>query len=187
MRLRPLMSLMMTSALALGLFCVGPSPVSGEEDLGSANKVTEYGPYRYKLFCYPTKTTAFFMIPHSYVTFDIVNGKYWTIESPRFEYEMSTNNTDFTGIIGFLPYGRGRALLPEKLSVTFYTPDMKVLGSYDETRCDHIYSVPRDGNDYERIICRIECNAEWNWDVKMRVYDAVDPVMAEPMAQPIYR
>jgi len=181
------MSLMMTSALALGLFCVGPSPVSGEEDLGSANKVTEWGPYRYKLFCYPTKTTAFFMIPHSYVTFDIVNGKYWIVESPRFEYEMHTNMSDFTGLVGVIDWGRQRALRPERLTVTFYTPDMKQLGSFDQFRTDHVYPIPRDGNDYERIICRIECDGEWNWDIKMRVWDAVDPVMSEPMAQPIYR
>ena len=185
MKLRPLVSFMMASAMVLGLFCVGPSPVSGEEDLGTANVVTEWGPYRYKLFCYPTKTTSFFMMPHSYVTFDTVNGKYWIIESLRYEYEMHTAPAD--GFYNVIPYGRPRALRPEKISVTFYTPDMKQLGHYDQVRTDHIYSVPRDGNDYERIICRMECDAEWNWDVKMRMWDAIDPVMSEPTAQPIYR
>ena len=187
MSLRPLMSLMMASALVLGLFCVGPSPASGEEDIGTANKVTEWGPYRYKVFCYPTKTTAFFFIPQSYVTFDVVNGKFWIVESPRLEYEMHTANSQFSGLYGIIPFGRRRAMRPEDLTVTFYTPDMKVLGHYDDMRTDHLYAIPRDGNDYERIICRMECTGTWNWDVKMRVYDAVDPVMAEPLAQPIYR
>ena len=47
--------------------------------------------------------------------------------------------------------------------------------------------MPRDGNDYERLICRLECNGTENYDIKMRILDAVDPVMAEPQPNERYR
>lgn len=141
--------------------------------------MTDWGAYRYRTFQYPSRNTGFFMYPKSYVTFDIVNGKYWQIEHPRVQMEISpTNNpeTVFPPIVT-----KTSPLRYERLSVTLFTPDMQVLGKYDNIRMRHTYNIPKDGNDYERLICRIECDGEDNFDIKMRVLDAVDPVMAEPI------
>lgn len=179
-------SLALASVIAIGLLGGGSGPAKGEEDLGTITRTTEFGPYRYKIYNYPSKTNAFLMYPQSYVTFDMVNGNFWQIESPRWFYDdQLMGSSGLTFVAGsYYPL----AQRPDKLAVTFYTPDMKQLGRYDgPVRAEHYLPVPRDGNDYERIICKIECESEWHWDIKMRVWDSVDPVMAEPMSNPIYR
>lgn len=181
MTLRPLASLMLLSALMTGLL-VGAQPARAEDDLGTVNKITEWGPYRYKLYEYPSRTTSFFVYPESYVTFDIHNAKYWMVESARFDYSP----TSYDGWETLFGMGY-RTLRPEKLHIYFYTPDMKLLGELHNFRCGVSYSIPRDGNDYERIVVKIECDSDQNWDLKMLVWDPVDPVIAEPIPQDTFR
>ena len=180
MRLRPLASLAVAATVALGVFCFGQSPAKAEADLGVHKKThTWWGTNSYKTYQYPSKSNSFFFFPNSYVTFDVVNGKYWMFEHARLEYEQTRNNTLEHVLPGFKEWPN--ALNPEKIDLTFYTPDMRVLAVFKNTRVGHIYSVPRDGNDYERLIVKVECRGETNMDMKMRLWDAVDPVMAEPM------
>jgi hypothetical protein len=72
------------------------------------------------------------------------------------------------------------------LSVSFYTPDMRLLGHLDNVRLNRRYSVPRDGNHYERIVVKLESRAKENFDVKMRIWDPIDAVVAEPIPHQIY-
>lgn len=178
MKLRRWMSYVAAGVAALGLFCLGPSPATAEEELGVTTKITDWGPLRYRAFQYPSRSTGFMFYPNSYVTFDVVNGKYWMIESNRMDYEMH----HISGWTHLFPFAFSpKAIRPEQIDVTFYTPDMRELAHFDKIRAFHLISIPRDGNDYERIVCRMECHGEQNWDIKMRVWDAIDPVMAEPI------
>ena len=63
---------------------------------------------------------------------------------------------------------------------------MKLLGTQERVRVDHKYSIPQDGNDYERLIVKIECEAKDNFDIKMMVWDPVDAVKAEPIPHQVY-
>ncbi len=164
---------------------VGLAPVSAEDLIGTRSDVTELGPYRYKVYQYPSHVTSFFFYPQSYVTFDAVNGKYWSVESHRFRYEMIPRLGSYD-VFPTLSTGY-RPLRPEQLAVHFYTPDMKLLGSFPEVYANRRYSIPRDGNDYERIVVRMESDSEMNWDLKMRIWDPVDPVMAEPQPRQVYK
>ncbi len=169
-------------AIGIGLFAV--TPVGAEEDLGVANTITEMGVDRYKVYAYPSASTDFFFYPETYVTFDAVNGKFWTLEVARDKMEMY----DRPGVVDIFPIGQDySALRPGKFRVYFYTPDMKLLGYYDKVLTHRYYSIPKDGNDYERIIVKIECHGERNHDVKFKVWDPVDPVMAEPIPAEVYR
>jgi hypothetical protein len=185
MKFAPWMSAAAVATMALGLFCFGPSPVAAEEQVSPHSVMTDWGSYRYRTFQYPSRNTGFFMYPNSYVTFDIVNGKYWQLEHPRAELELKpTSNPEHV----FPPIVQSVSPLRyEQFRVTLFTPDMHVLGVFDKVRQRHIYNIPKDGNDYERLICRIECEGEDNFDIKMRVLDAVDPVMAEPMPNERFR
>ncbi len=172
----------LAAVIAIGLFCGGSA--SAEEMVKSVADITENGSYRYKLYHYPSSASAFFFIPHSYVTFDAVNGKYWKIESHRMRYEMIPR----LGWYDLFPLGTGyHPMKPEKLDVFFYTPDMKLLGSFEDVYCNRRYSIPRDGNDYERIVVKIVCESEENQDLKMFIWDPVDAVMAEPVPRSVYR
>ena len=179
MRLRPLATLAVAATMAFGVFCLGLSPAKAESDLGSHKKTNMWwGSNSYKIFQYPSKTNSFFFYPHSFVTFDVMNGKYWMYEHGRAEYEVADQNSIEHVVPQLRKYPQ--ALNVEKMTVTFYTPDMKVLAVYRNAKMAHIYSIPRDGNDYERIICKMEFAGANNQDMKLRVWDAVDPVMAEP-------
>lgn len=186
MKFRPWMSAAAVASMALGLFCFGPSPVAAEEQVMGHQVNSDWGTYRYRTFQYPGRSNGFFMYPKSYVTFDVVNGKYWMLEHPRAEYEIHPSNNPehvfgdwLTNKIGPLRY--------ERFRVTFFTPDMHQLGVFENVRQHHLYDMPRDGNDYERVICRIESNGEHNFDIKMRMWDAIDPVMAEPLPNERFR
>lgn len=182
MRLRSFLTLM-AAALVIGLW--GSQPAAAEEDRGVVSSVTEHGSYSYRLFQYPSKRSNFFMYPKSYVTFDAANGKFWAIDSTRIEYELGQNRS---GIADVIPQIDNHAtMIPERLRVSFYTPDMKLLGVQDRVRVDHKYSIPQDGNDYERLIVKIECEAKDNIDIKMMVWDPVDAVKAEPIPHQVYR
>lgn len=181
MRLRSLLPLA-AAALAFGLW--GAQPAAAEDDRGVASVINGQGSYSYRVFQYPSRVAGFFLYPQSYVTFDAVNGKYWEIESNRAEF---WNNAPRTGLADVVPFTDPRnALLQEAITVSFYTPDMRLLGTWENCRMNRRYSVPRDGNDYERIVVKLECGAKENWDVKMRIWDPVDPVIAEPIPHQIY-
>jgi hypothetical protein len=179
------MSAAAVATMALGLFCFGPSPVSAEEQVSPAQVNNDWGSTRYKTFQYPGRNNAFFMYPKSYVTFDVVNGKYWSIDHPRAEFQIVPSNNTYNVLMPFIPHPK--TVNFERFTVTFYTPDMKVLGIFPDIRNRYTYSMPRDGNDYERLICRLECDGKDNYDIKMRVLDAIDPVMAEPLPNERYR
>ena len=182
MRLRSILTVA-TAALVIGLW--GALPAAAEDDRGVVSTVYKNGTYSYRLYQYPSNVANFFMYPKSYVTFDAVNGKYFSVDSTRTEYELNYVRDGFADVFPFLD---GRyALTPERLRVSFYTPDMRLLGSFNKIRMNHKYSVPRDGNDYERIIVKIESDAKENFDVKVNVWDPVDAVIAEPIPHQIYR
>ena len=185
MKFRPWMSAAAVATMALGLFCFGPSPVAAEEQVTPSQVYDDWGSARYKTFQYPGRNNAFFMYPKSYVTFDVVNGKYWSIDHPRAEFQIKPSNNAYNVFMPFVPHPR--TVTYESFTVTFYTPDMKVLGIFPNIRNRFTYSMPRDGNDYERLICKIECDGEDNYDIKMRILDAIDPVMAEPLPNERYR
>ena len=182
MRLR---SILKVAAAVLVIGLCGALPAAAEDDRGVVSTIDEYGSNSYRHYQYPSKVTNFFMYPKTYVTFDAVNGKYWSVNSIRDKYEL---NYVRQGTADVFPFLDGRyALTPERLRVSFYTPDLRLLGSFNKIRVNHKYSVPRDGNDYERIIVKIECDAKENFDIKMSVWDPVDAVIAEPIPHQIYR
>lgn len=182
MRLRSLLPLA-AAVFAFGLLY--SQPASAEDDRGVASVINGQGSYAYRVFQYPSRVAGFFMYPQSYVTFDAANGKYWEIESNRAEY---WNNYPRTGLADIVPFTDKRtALVPEQLKVSFYTPDMRLLGHWDSVRLNRRYSVPRDGNNYERIVVKIESTTKENFDVKMRVWDPIDAVIAEPIPHQVYR
>ncbi len=185
MKFRVWMSAAAVATMALGLFCFGPSPVAAEEQVTPAQVNDDWGNNRYKVFQYPGKNNSFFMYPQSYLTFDIVNGKYFMLDHPRAEFEMKKVNRPDHVFGMVIPYPK--TLNYEQITVTLYTPDMKVLGIFPNINWRKFYSIPRDGNDYERLICKIECDGEDNYDFKMQVRDAIDPVMAEPWPNERYR
>jgi hypothetical protein len=181
MRLRSILPLAV-AALAFGLW--GSQPAAAEDDRGVAAVVNGTGTYNYRIFDYPSRVAGFFLYPQSYVTFDVANGKYFEIESNRAEF---WNNFPRTGLADVFPWTDKRnALHPEMITVSFYTPDMRLLGSTENIRMNRRYSVPRDGNNYERIVVKLESAGKENWDVKMRIWDPVDPVIAEPIPHQIY-
>jgi hypothetical protein len=124
------------------------------------------------------------MYPQSYVTFDAANGKYWEVESNRAEF---WNNYPRTGLADVIPYTDPRsALKQEAITISFYTPDMRLLKTWENIRMNRRYSIPRDGNDYERIVVKMESRAKENFDIKLRIWDPVDAVIAEPIPHQIY-
>ncbi len=177
MKIRPLAAFAVAATMAAGVFCFGPNSATAETLLkyGPANRQHEavrkidgeWGSMSYKLYAYPS------------MTFDVVNGKYWSLKHARMEYEVEKRNPWQHVVPLVVP--QPSALNQEKVTVSFYTPDMKLLETFPNTRVGHTYSVPRDGNDYERVICKIEFEGRYNQDMRMKVWDAVNPVMAEPL------
>ncbi len=182
MRFRSVLTLV-AAALMIGLW--GSQPAAAEHDAGVTSVHSEYGSYSYRMFQYPSRVADFFMYPKSYVTFDAVHGKYWSIESVRADYELNYVRSGWADVLPMLD--TRYALIPEQLRVSFYTPDMKLLGTQDRVRTYRKYSIPQDGNDYDRIIVKIECHAKENFDIRMNVWDPIDDVKAEPMPHQIHR
>lgn len=178
MRIRSFLTLGAAAALVVGLW--GSQPAAAEEDRGIRSTIFEADSYSYRLFQYPSSTTEFFMYPKGYVSFDAVNGKQWKINSDRSRYQLNHVRTGAHDVFPFL--GGTNALYPEGLSVSFYTPDMRLLKSYERVRMDREYSVPHDGNDYERLIVKIESKGKENFDIRMSIWDPIDSVNAEPVA-----
>ena len=69
-------AIFLLAALVLGSLAFGALPAAAEDDLGTVSQITEWGPFRYKVYQYPSRVTSFFFYPKSYVTFDIQNGKF---------------------------------------------------------------------------------------------------------------
>ena len=175
-------ALFLLAALALGCLAFGAMPAAAEDDLGTVSQITEWGPFRYKVYQYPSRVTSFFFYPKSYVTFDIQNGKFWMIESPRFNMAVQAGNGAKV-LMGF-----SESYSPvENFTLYFYTPDMKLLGKVQDPKANHVFSLPRDGNNYDHLVVRMESHSDQNWDVKFLVWDPVEPVIAEPMPTPSYR
>ncbi len=182
MRFRSVLSLA-AAALVNGLW--GSKPAAAEADRGTVSTVSGEGTYKYRQFQYPSRTAGFFLYPHSYVTFDASNGKFFEIESTRVEY---WNHHPRTGVSDVFPHimDNRKALRPEQLTVSFYTPDMRLLGHVKNAKMNRRYSIPRDGNDYERIVVKLTCEARENVDVKMKIWDPIDAVIAEPFPHRVY-
>ena len=182
MKIRSLTTL---AALALFVGLWGSQPAVAESDIGVSAVQTQRGSYSFRKFEYPSKTSSFLMYPQSYVTFDAANGKFWSVESTRADYDLNFVRSGWADV--FPPSDGRNALYPEKLRVSFYTPDLKLLGTFNKIRINHKYSIPRDGNNYERIIVRIECEAKENFDIKMSITEPVNSVIAEPIPQDVRR
>jgi len=175
-------AILLLAALTLGCLAFGSRPAAAEDNLGTVNQITEWGPFRYEVYQYPSRVSSFFFYPKSYVTFDVHNGKYWMIESPRFNLTM-VRADEMKNLLGFYePYQK-----LENFTLSFYTPDMKLLGRVVNPQTNRTFSIPRDGNNYEHLVVRLESNANTNWDVKFVVWEPVDPVIAEPMTSPSNR
>src|ERR1017187_9953884 len=118
MRLRPLATLAVAATMAFGVFCLGLSPAKAEVDLGTHKKTNMWwGSNSYKIYQYPSKTNAFFFFPKSFVTFDVVNGKFWMYENARLEWEEPIGNMIEQVIPQLRPYPQ--CLNPERITVTF--------------------------------------------------------------------
>lgn len=174
------MAILLLAALTLGCLAFSAVPAAAEKvNSEPINQITEWGPFRYDVYQYPSRVSSFFFYPKSYVTFDVHNGKYWMIESPRFNVSI-TGRSEMKSILGLSePYQR-----LENFTLCFYTPDMKLLARVDNPQTNRALSIPRDGNKYDHLVVRLECKGDQNWDVKFVVWEPVDPVVAEPMVAP---
>jgi hypothetical protein len=185
MNLRRLLSLTAVAGIAAGLMCLGPRPAAAEEDIGTETVHDgQTGSVTYHTYEYPSTKNSFSFSPNSYVSFDLVNGKWFELEHFRVNYEEHTS-PGLAQVFPEGPYPFPYALRYDAMTkVSFYTPDLKLLHSYSIVRPGHKYSIPKDGNDYERVICRLEYGTDDKVDnasYKMRVWDEVDPVQSEPL------
>lgn len=171
-------TLFLLATLSLGCLAVGAAPAMAEENVKNVNVVTEYGPYSYNLYEYPSYNTSFFFYNNSYVEFESVNGKFWSIQAPKFNLHKQLPNA-FQSLMGF-----GRTYDSyEDFDVIFYAPDGKVIGKQTNARVSDSYSFPRDarGEEYENIRVRIESRGKQNIDAKFIVWEPVNPVVAQPI------
>jgi hypothetical protein len=181
MKLRRLLSLTALAGLTAGLMFLGPRPAVAEEEVGNqVQHDAEWGSLGYRVYQYPSTKNSFSFTPKSYVSFDVVNGKFFMLEHFRQDYETHAS-PGIAQVLPYISYPYPFALRYDAVKVSFFTPDLKPLHEFNEVRPYHKYSIPRDGNDYERIICRIENGDSIdNRSYKMRVWDEIDPVQAEP-------
>lgn len=182
MRKKLNVALLLVAAVMGSALTFGAAPAAAEEDLGTVNSVTEWGSFRYRMYQYPSKVSSFFFYPESFVKFDIRNGKFFSIESPRFTYKITPQN-DVDQILGMV----GPQDSPEKFNIIFYTPDMVEIGRMDGVRPNRMLSMPVSGQKHDRLVVRLECHSEANWDVKFSVWEPVDSVVAEPIHPPQVR
>lgn len=168
-------TLFLLATLSLGCLAVGAAPAMAEESLKTVNVVTEFGPYSYSLYEYPSYNTSFFFYPESYVEFDSINGKFWRIEAPKFNLHNQSSKP------GDVLLGTNRTYdTIEDFTVVFYAPDGTVLGTQYNARVGESYSFPRKG-DFDRVRVRIESRAVQNIDAKFIVWEPVNPVVAKPL------
>ncbi len=171
-------TLFLLATLSLGTLAVTAVPAMAEEDMGQVNYQTDLGPFSYNVAQYPSHSTNFFFYPNSYVEFSVKNGKYWMLETSRFNMSMSTGRKCYSDLLGIAARDSSRL---ENFVVKFYTPDGVEIGSYKDARVNNPWSVPRDGENYENIKVRIENHSSQNIDARFIVWDPIDPVMAQPI------
>ncbi len=171
-------TLFLLATLSLGCLAVGAAPAVADESLKTVDVVTEYGPYSYNLYEYPSYNNGFLFYKNSYVEFDSVQGKFWRIDAPRFNVHIqSAPPVDVL-------LGTARTYdTVDDFKVIFYAPDGTVLFTQDNARPDTPYSFPVTGEKYDKVRVRIECRAVQNVDAKFIVWEPVNPVVAEPLCK----
>ena len=142
-------------------------------DVSESSVVSDSGNYDYKIHLYPSYNNSFFFFPDSYVEFDTVNGKYWSIRGERYNINVLSGKS--SGLMG------GKVKTINKFNVHFYGEDGEEIGFIEEANLNRVYSFPRDGKDHEKIKIRMECYGGDNMDVKFHVWDPVEPVIAKPI------
>ncbi|MBQ7529203.1 hypothetical protein IJT10_04805 [bacterium] len=165
--------LFLLATLSLGCLAVG-TPAMAEK---TVNVNTDNGPYVYSVYQYPSYNTSFFFYQNSYVEFDVKNGKFWMIEAPKFNLSNDrTSSRPNLWNFGGNPYHS-----VDDFTVTFYSPEGKVIGSRSNAKSGDTYSFPRCGENYDKVRVRIESRADRNIDAKFIIWEAVNPVMAKPL------
>ncbi|MGM9998256.1 MAG: hypothetical protein ACI38Q_02490 [Candidatus Bruticola sp.] len=169
-------TLFLLATLSLGCLAVGAAPAMADESMKTVNVVTEFGPYTYSLYEYPSYNTSFFFYQDSYVEFDVVNGTSWRIESPKdkIHKEAAPPSESLLGT------GRTYNSL-ENFDVYFYAPDGTLLACRKNARLSDNYSFPSD-RSHDKVRVRIESRATQNLDAKFIVWEPVNPVVAKPLS-----
>lgn len=167
-------TLFLLATLTLAVTAV---PAMAEEDMGQMNYQGGYGPFTYNVVQYPSHTSNFFFYPESYVEFDAKNGKYWMLETSRFNI---SNIPTRDGVDEFWGMGLGRSS-HTNFDIKFYSPDGKLIGGYNDFDVNAPYSVPRDGEKYSSIKVRIESHSNQNIDGRFMVWEPVEAVVATPI------
>ncbi len=171
-------TLFLLATLSLGTLAVTSVPAMAEENLGKVNYVTDLGFYTYTVTQYPSRANNFFFFPNSYVEFKAQNGKYWMLESSKFNMSMVTNRSNVGQILG----KAGTARL-ENFDVYFYAPDGSKIGGFKDARINSPFSIPRNGEDFEYVTVRIENHSAQNIDARFVVWSPIEPVMATPIGK----
>lgn len=168
--------LFLLATLSLGCLAIG-TPAMAEK---TVNVVTEYGPYVYNINEYPSYNTSYFFFENSYIEAEIANGKFWMIETPRFNlYNTHTKECSSDAL-----FGSGRLHDSfEYFDVKFYAPDGTLLGTKNNAKVCETYSIPRCGEKYDKIRVRIESRSVRNVDAKLLVWSPVNPVIAKPIGK----
>ncbi|MBQ7501443.1 hypothetical protein IJT93_01825 [bacterium] len=168
--------LFLLATLSLGCLTIG-TPAMAEK---TVNVITEYGPYVYSIYEYPSYNTSYFFYENSYIETEIVNGKFWMIEAPKF----NLHNTHTKECSSDALFGSTRVHdSTEYFDVKFYAPDGTLIGSKSNARVGDTYSIPRTGEKYEKLRVRIESRAVQNIDAKLMVWSPVNPVVAKPLGK----
>lgn len=170
-------TLFLLATLSLGCLAVGAAPAMADESMKTVNLVTEFGPYTYSVYEYPSYNTSFFFYEKSYVEFDVVNGTSWRIEAPKAMVHKEPAAPGETLL------GTGRTYNSvENLDVYFYAPDGTLLATRKNARLSDNYSFPRE-RKYDKVRVRIESRGVQNLDAKFIVWDPVNPVVAKPIVE----
>ncbi len=165
-------TLCLLATLTIGGAALTSAPAMAS-DVSDASVISTSGIYDYKMHFYPSANTSFFFFPKSYVEFDSVNGKYWSIQGERYNINIITGKS--TGLMG------SKEQTLDKFNVYFYGENGEEIGFIERANLNRAYSFPRDGKEHEKIKIRVECYGADNMDVKFVVWDPVDPVIAKPI------
>ncbi|MCR5662609.1 MAG: hypothetical protein K6G50_10870 [bacterium] len=165
-------TLCLLATLTIGGAALTSAPAMAS-DVSDAIVVSNTGNYDYKIHLYPSYDSSFFFFPKSYVEFDSVNGKYWSVVGERYNINIITGTS--TGLLG------DKVKTLDKFNVHFYGEDGEELGFIEAADMNRVYSFPRDGKDHEKIKVRVECYGADNTDVKFQVWEPVEPVVAKPI------
>lgn len=163
--------------LATLTLAVTAVPAMAEEEMGQESYRSGLGPFTYNVVQYPSHNSNFFFYPESYVEFDAKNGKYWMFEVSYFNMSNVTSRNPVNDLWGM---GLSNSALTS-FDVKFYSPDGKLLGSFNNVDVNSPFSVPRDGEKYDHVKVRIESHSQQNLDGRFMVWDPVDAVVASPI------